>query len=88
MNVVGPFERVYSLEDIILNDWPAFDDLDLALLRTTEPIQFNEGAQPVCPPPAPYGGVNEYVGDDSYTIGWGDIFMGWYIGKLDSDIDL
>jgi len=63
----------YAIEDILINGWIFNPDQDIALLRTTQPIQFNNNVQPVCPPPEPVG---SYVGESSYTIGWGNLQNG------------
>jgi len=76
MQTTGAFERVYAIEYRVSNSWFANPDQDIALLRTSQPIEFNAGAKPVCPPPAPFGGRNEYVGEQALTIGWGDIVFG------------
>ena len=56
----------------VFQSWPGETDADISLLRLASDIVYTDYVQPACAPPEPFGGEDEFVGEDSFTIGWGN----------------
>lgn len=64
--------KLYDIERVFVHelyDDDAFSN-DIALLKTTEPIQFSDEVQPICLPEKDYGIDNEF---ECETSGFGRI---------------
>jgi len=74
-NQSGPYYEAY-VSDIVVH--PYYDsgtiDNDIALLRLSEPVEFDYTIQPICLPP--HGA--DFTGDSSQVTGWGTLSSGGY----------
>jgi len=74
-NQSGPYYQAY-VSDIVMH--PSYDsdtlDNDIALLRLTEPVEFDYDIQPIC---LPHQGA-DFTGDTAQVTGWGTLSSGGY----------
>ena len=61
-------EKVIYNEDFPYN--PSLLQYDIAILKLTSPLEFNDDVKPACMPTEEMNSV-EYSNDDCYISGWG-----------------
>ena len=72
-----PYYRKYDLSQIIVHpryDYSSIQNYDIAILKTREDIEFNDGVQPICLPQA-----DQDYGEDRTMFlasGWGSLGNG------------
>jgi len=71
-----PYYRKYEISKVIVHpDYRSVTRYDIAILKTKEDIEFNDGVQPICLPPA-----DQAYGEDRTMFlasGWGSLGNGW-----------
>merc|ERR1712004_394879 len=71
----GPYYKKYSAKVIVHPDYRSLTKNDIAIMKTDEDIEFNDGVQPICLPPAD----QEYGEERTMFLasGWGSLGNGY-----------